>query len=843
MKRGSIFSVLLVALLLASFVVGSNIQAEDESWKVQLEVTTSPDIGSAIVTFGVDPGATAGFDSDLDDAAPPAPPEGISAYFWYPENTPSELRKLATSYIPPDTELVWTLKIKYIKEGPAEGDVTISWNPGEVPSAWSLLLRDKDDATTLADMKAVNSYTFHAEVPEDESSETYTFVVKALRAQVHDVGIALDYAGAVGGIKITRDGTDVVGADENLIIGQTYKIRYKLVNKGDFDETIAVTVKVDDITLATHNYSLHAGDSNTYADEWDTSGLSEGTHTITVTATLADDVDTSDNERTRNVTLVVMPAVAFSSNAYQVNEDAGTTTIEVVLSQATGQTVTVHYATSDGTATAPDDYTAASGTLTFNPGETSKTFTVTIIDDGLAEGDETVNLALSNPTNAELGAPSTAVLTIVDNDVAPQVVSTSPEINATDVPVDANITAAFNKDIDPTTINTNTFLLEDAAGNPVAGTVSYDAVTKTAIFDPADNLEYGTTYTATITTGVKDTDGNALAADYSWSFTTEAAPQAGAWAEPSVLALAGLGPRVKQVLPDKVQVVVAGETVEVDVAELKDLVGQYEERLPEGYGPLQTAFHVTTTGSVDGVTLNLEQFLRNLFPDDKMQEILGDAYADWGNYLTTFSSAAMEGSGTEWSYSFDLFEVFDYLMKWFPEDSGILEFNKAGVAKFGQVMSAVATGKYAIPVTAVKDGETVAETQIELSVVDFLYALEPGWNAVALPLIPTANNMNVQGMLDASGAEFGLGKDIDSIVRWNAESQRWEQYAVVGGEAGWYDGGGLAAPDTTVPALETLFVHANGEGKSLGLIFAPAARNLAYGYFGIAADILGGESE
>jgi Ca2+-binding RTX toxin-like protein len=83
-------------------------------------------------------------------------------------------------------------------------------------------------------------------------------------------------------------------------------------------------------------------------------------------------------------------------------------------------TVTVQYATSDGTATAGADYTAAAGTLSFGPGETSKTFSVAILDDTLVEGDETVNLTLSNPTgSATLGSPGTAVLTIVDNDQPP----------------------------------------------------------------------------------------------------------------------------------------------------------------------------------------------------------------------------------------------------------------------------------------------------------------------------------------------------------------------------------------------------------------------------------------
>jgi hypothetical protein len=75
--------------------------------------------------------------------------------------------------------------------------------------------------------------------------------------------------------------------------------------------------------------------------------------------------------------------------------------------------VTVDYATSNGTASAATDYTAASGTLTFNQGETAKSFSIPIVSDSVFEGDETVNLTLSNPTGgAVLGTTKTATLLI-----------------------------------------------------------------------------------------------------------------------------------------------------------------------------------------------------------------------------------------------------------------------------------------------------------------------------------------------------------------------------------------------------------------------------------------------
>lgn len=103
----------------------------------------------------------------------------------------------------------------------------------------------------------------------------------------------------------------------------------------------------------------------------------------------------------------------FSSATYNATEDQdGFVVVVNRVDGATG-TVTVDFATSNGTATAGSDYPATSGTLTFNQGETSKSFFIAIVSDSVFEGDETFNLTLSNPTgSAVLGTPTTAVLTI-----------------------------------------------------------------------------------------------------------------------------------------------------------------------------------------------------------------------------------------------------------------------------------------------------------------------------------------------------------------------------------------------------------------------------------------------
>jgi uncharacterized repeat protein (TIGR01451 family)/uncharacterized delta-60 repeat protein len=107
--------------------------------------------------------------------------------------------------------------------------------------------------------------------------------------------------------------------------------------------------------------------------------------------------------------------LTFSSPTYSVSEGGGLATITVVRTNGSTGLVTVKYSTSDGTAVAPTDYKARSGTLSFPAGVTNSTFTIPIINDSLSDDDKTVNLSLFNSTGgANLGI-SNAVLTIIDD--------------------------------------------------------------------------------------------------------------------------------------------------------------------------------------------------------------------------------------------------------------------------------------------------------------------------------------------------------------------------------------------------------------------------------------------
>ncbi|MBI2417160.1 MAG: DUF3494 domain-containing protein [Ignavibacteriales bacterium] len=101
--------------------------------------------------------------------------------------------------------------------------------------------------------------------------------------------------------------------------------------------------------------------------------------------------------------------------------------------------------------------------------------------------------------------------------VQPTINATTPANSVTGVVLDQKINAVFSQKMDSTTISTLTFLLKRGS-TPVTGAVTYKGLTAT--FTPAISLLPNTVYTATVTTGAKDTAGSSMVSNYVWSFTT-----------------------------------------------------------------------------------------------------------------------------------------------------------------------------------------------------------------------------------------------------------------------------------------------------------------------------------
>ena len=151
----------------------------------------------------------------------------------------------------------------------------------------------------------------------------------------------------------------------------------------------------------------------------DPTGNGEVTITLPETTDCDDSgaICTDDSRKLSHPTSVRVagpPAISVSDATMQEAEGA-VLEFSVTLSHPSSRTVTVSYVTADGTATAGDDYTAASGSLTFNAGDTSQTVEITVLTDSEDEGQETLTLTLSNPSQATL-SDATGAGTIEDGE-------------------------------------------------------------------------------------------------------------------------------------------------------------------------------------------------------------------------------------------------------------------------------------------------------------------------------------------------------------------------------------------------------------------------------------------
>ena len=240
--------------------------------------------------------------------------------------------------------------------------------------------------------------------------------------------------------------------------------------------------------------------------------------TLKVEATFTDDGGTEETlESAETATVAAAPPTPplpeLSIGDASVDEgDSGVTTLDftVTLDPAATETVTVDWATSDGTATAGTDYTAGNGTLTFNDGDFSKTVSVSVAGDDVDEPNETFEVTLTNPSGATLG-DDTGTGTITDDDATPTVTLALAPDSISEAGGVATVTATLDHPSSEETTVTVTATPESPAvagdymlsGSELTiaagGTASTGTVTITAVDNAVDAPHKTVTVSATAT--------------------------------------------------------------------------------------------------------------------------------------------------------------------------------------------------------------------------------------------------------------------------------------------------------------------------------------------------------
>jgi len=252
--------------------------------------------------------------------------------------------------------------------------------------------------------------------------------------QFSKAGYSVGEAGPTATITVIRKGgsagavsVDYASSDGNATDGNDYTGVAGTLNWADgdsADKTFSITITDDALVEGNENVNLNLSGT--------TGGAALGTPQSATLSILDNDAPAAAG------------ALQFSTPTYNIGEGGITATITVTRSGIGSGAVSVDYASSNGSATDGNDYTATVGTLNWADGDTiAKTFDVPILEDALVEGDESVKLSLSSPTGgAVVGTPGNATLTIMDNDgpVAGVLQFSSPTYSVTESGGSASIT-------------------------------------------------------------------------------------------------------------------------------------------------------------------------------------------------------------------------------------------------------------------------------------------------------------------------------------------------------------------------------------------------------------------
>jgi len=303
----------------------------------------------------------------------------------------------------------------------------------------------------------IGSYEVRSQITIDDVSVTEgdsgltNAVITVTLAPTSTQAVTVDYT--------TVGGTAVSGDDFNAISGTITFV------PGQGTQFITVTIN---------------GDTTDEPDE-----------TFTVNLSNAQVADMVDGQATGTIVDDDgLPSLVITDQEVDEGDNGSVDAVfEVTLSPASALPVTVDYTTTDGTAVSGDDYTAISGTLTFTPGETSKTITVTVIGDKIDEGtSETFTVSLSAETNASL-VDGQGLGTILDDDKANVSITTDDSYV-----IEGNVgttTAVFTVSLSTPTAFTVTVDYATGGGgiNGATAGSDYEAVSGTLTFAPGETLK------------------------------------------------------------------------------------------------------------------------------------------------------------------------------------------------------------------------------------------------------------------------------------------------------------------------------------------------------------------
>ena len=305
-------------------------------------------------------------------------------------------------------------------------------------------------------------------------------------------------AGSPGTSTVTLTDDDARGvtvSETELTIAEGESGSYTVVLGSEPTEAVTVLLGVPpeaaltvapsglQLVFTPQNWSLPQGVTVTAASDAD--AVAPPAVTLTHTVAGGDYAAEAASPVTVRVTERTVPVLTLGPSTAEVSESAGTQVLVVSQSVASSETVTVDYSTSDGTAASGSDYTAASGTLTFEPGASlTQVLQVPILADALNEDDETFMVELGAAEHATVSPSSASAVTITDDDALPEVSLPSGFVFADEddggLDVEVSLSAASGREVrvNYATADSNTSSYRATAGEDyvaVGGTLTFAA--------------------------------------------------------------------------------------------------------------------------------------------------------------------------------------------------------------------------------------------------------------------------------------------------------------------------------------------------------------------------------